>query len=153
MDKGFKNGKIPVDFCDYASPIAVEIARKQEEDLEKAIYTVLEAYNITVDKDELLKALSYDRGQYEAGYKAGYEAAQSIDAQPVKNGRWSECWRDPARNVISVICSACEGASLTYLPKKDLAVDDVPKKICIQMPYCPKCGAKMCGGDTDGDQV
>lgn len=76
-----------------------------------------------------------------------------VDAQPVKHGRWSECWRDPARNVISVICSACEGASLTYLPKKDLAVDDVPKKICIQMPYCPKCGAKMCGGDTDGDQV
>lgn len=71
------------------------------------------------------------------------ESAPTIDAQPVKHGRWSECWRDPARNVISVICSACEGASLTYLPKKDLAVDDVPKKICIQMPYCPKCGARM----------
>lgn len=71
------------------------------------------------------------------------EDAPTIDAQPVKRGRWSECWRDPARNVISVICSACEGASLTYLPKRDLAVEDVPKKICIQMPYCPNCGAKM----------
>lgn len=57
--------------------VAVEIARKQEEDLEKAIYTVLEAYNITVNKDELIKALRYDRGQYEAGYKAGYEAAMN----------------------------------------------------------------------------
>mgnify|MGYP007122123278 CR=1 FL=1 len=75
------------------------------------------------------------------------------DAQPVKRGRWTECWRDPARNVMSVICSACEGASLTYLTKRDLAVDDVPKNIRILMPYCPKCGAKMCGGDTDGNQV
>lgn len=73
MDKGFKGGKIPVDFCDYVSPIAVEIARKQEEDLKKALYTVLETYNITVDKDELVKALQYDRNQYEKGYKAGYE--------------------------------------------------------------------------------
>ena len=73
------------------------------------------------------------------------EDEPTIDAQPVKRGRWSECWRDPMRNVISVICSACEGASLTYLPKRDLAVEDVPKKICVQMPYCPKCGAYMRG--------
>jgi hypothetical protein len=77
----------------------------------------------------------------------------TIDAQPVMHGRWSECWRDPERNIISVICSACGDASLTYLPKRDLTVDDVPNKICIQMPYCPKCGAKMSGGDTDGNQV
>jgi hypothetical protein len=81
------------------------------------------------------------------------KCAPTIDAQPVMHGRWSECWRDPARNLISVICSACEDASLAYLPKKDLSVDDVPNKICIQMPYCPKCGAKMCGGDADGNQV
>ncbi len=67
----------------------------------------------------------------------------TIDAQPVKRGRWSECWRDPERNVISVICSACDNASLTHLPKKDLPIEDVPKKICIQMPYCSKCGARM----------
>lgn len=48
MDKGFKGGKIPVDFYDYVSPIAVEIARKQEEDLEKALYTVLETYNVII---------------------------------------------------------------------------------------------------------
>ena len=69
--------------------------------------------------------------------------APTIDAQPVKHGKWSECWRDPARNVISVICSACGDASIAYLPKRDLTVDDVPKKICIQMPYCPKCCARM----------
>jgi len=73
------------------------------------------------------------------------EDAPTIDAQPVKLGYWSECWRDSVRNVISVICSACDDASITHLPRRDLTVDDVPKKICIQMPYCPKCGAKMEG--------
>lgn len=79
-----------------------------------------------------------------------------VGSQPMKHGRWTECWRDPERNVIAVICMACGDVSHACLPKeylKDLAVDDVPKKICIQMPYCPKCGAKMCGGDTDGNQV
>ena len=78
-----------------------------------------------------------------------YVMMHEVNAVLVKHGRWTECWRDPVRHVISVICSACEGASLAYLPKKDLAIDDVPKKICIQMQYCPKCGAKMCGGDAD----
>lgn len=67
----------------------------------------------------------------------------TIEAEPVKHGKWSECWRDPVRSVISVICSSCGDASITYLPKRDMTIDDVPKKICIQMPRCPKCGAKM----------
>lgn len=78
------------------------------------------------------------------------DSMPTINAQPVKHGQWSECWRDPARNVISVICSACGDASITYLPKRDMTINDVPKKICIQMPYCPKCGAKM-GGDANAD--
>lgn len=28
--------------------------------------------NIDIDKEELLKALRYDRGQYDAGYESGY---------------------------------------------------------------------------------
>lgn len=84
-------------------------------------------------------------------YREYIDNATTIEAQPVKRGYWSECWRDPVRNVMSVICSACDDASLTYLPKRDLAVEDVPKKICVQMPYCPKCGAKMDGGDKDGE--
>lgn len=77
------------------------------------------------------------------------DSMPTVDAQPVKLGKWSECWRDSSRTVISVICSSCKKASITYLPYRDLAVEDVPKKICIQMPFCPKCSAKM-DGESDG---
>lgn len=77
------------------------------------------------------------------------DSMPTVDAHPLKRGHWSECWRDPSRTVISVICSACGDASITYLPKIDMTIDDVPKKICIQMPYCPKCGAKM---EADEDE-
>lgn len=54
----------------YKSPIEIiydDIKYKQEDEIYKAI----ESYNIHVDKDELLKALSYDRMQYEVGYRSG----------------------------------------------------------------------------------
>jgi rubrerythrin len=124
MDKGFKGGRIPADFSGYASPIAVEIARKQEEDLEKALYTVLETYNITVDKDELLKALSYDRNQYEAGYKAGYKAAQGEQ----RIGTWIV-------HGIYARCSECKETGGTILN------GDKPEPMLTK--FCPNCGAKM----------
>lgn len=71
------------------------------------------------------------------------EDAPAIEAEPVKHGKWSECWSDQVRNVISVICSECGNASITCLPIIILDGDDLLKKICIQMPYCPKCGARM----------
>lgn len=124
MDKEFKGGRIPADFSGYVSPIAVEITRKQEEDLEKAIYTVLETYNITVDKDELLKALSYDRNQYETGYKAGYKAAK--DEQRL--GTWI-VHGNYAR------CSECKETGGTILN------GDKPEPFLTK--FCPNCGAKM----------
>lgn len=36
---------------------------------------VVHSYGFQVDKEELTKALKYDRGQYEKGYKEGYEKA------------------------------------------------------------------------------
>ena len=52
----------------YKSPIEVvygQLQTKFEDDVVKAV----QSYNINVDKDELIKALAYDRGQYEAGYR------------------------------------------------------------------------------------
>ena len=61
----------------YESPIrltietiATELASKVDETIGRAIYKVLPQ----VDKDELIKALAYDRNQYDKGYEDGYEA-------------------------------------------------------------------------------
>lgn len=60
----------------YKSPIKViygQLQTKFEDDVVKAV----QSYDINVDKDELIKALAYDRGQYTAGYSAGYADAMA----------------------------------------------------------------------------
>ena len=50
----------------YKSPVEViygQLQTKFEGDVVKAV----QSYNINVDRDELIKALAYDRDQYEAG--------------------------------------------------------------------------------------
>lgn len=61
----------------YTSPINVEISQ-HELFGENAVVTVVQNLNITVDKAELVKALAYDRKQYQAGYAAGYKAAMEV---------------------------------------------------------------------------
>lgn len=66
----------------YKSPIDVmiadiqhQIAQQQDEEIYKAVVSV----GINVDKDELLRALQYDRQQYDKGYADGHrDAMESI---------------------------------------------------------------------------
>ena len=58
----------------YESPItlvakktAEQVAKQQDEMVFRAVQSVVP----TVDKDELIRALKYDRGQYEKGYADG----------------------------------------------------------------------------------
>lgn len=58
----------------YKSPIELitndiynEITKQQDE----GIYQAVIKYGVNVDKDELVKALNYDRQQYTEGYKDG----------------------------------------------------------------------------------
>ena len=58
----------------YKSPIDVmiadiqhQIAQQQDEEIYKAVVSV----GINVDKDELIRALRYDRDRYEEGYRDG----------------------------------------------------------------------------------
>ena len=58
----------------YKSPIELIISNiytetiKQQED---NVYQAITNYGINVDKDELVKALNYDRRQYTMGYRDG----------------------------------------------------------------------------------
>lgn len=56
------------------------------------------------------------------------EALPSADVQPVKHGRWSECYTDS--RLYSGICSVCGGAAIRSVKGKPL-------------DYCPDCGARM----------
>ena len=53
----------------YKSPIEIIYGQMQTQ-VENEIYEAIQKYNINVDKEELIKALQYDRDQYEMGYKA-----------------------------------------------------------------------------------
>ena len=58
-------------FEKYESPIKLiqrQLDTQITEDVLKAVYEV----GISVDKEELIKALKYDRDSYAKGYHAGY---------------------------------------------------------------------------------
>ena len=59
----------------WESPVSTYIQRVSTEIAEKTDAYILEQIHnigVHVDKEELIKAISYDRNQYEKGYKRGY---------------------------------------------------------------------------------
>ena len=70
--------KEDIDFSGYESPIELYIGQMRMEQ-ENGIYRAVREQGITVDKEELIKALKYDRGQYEEGYRQGYSAGLNAD--------------------------------------------------------------------------
>lgn len=54
----------------YKSPIEI-ITEQIKTNYENEIYSAVQNVGINVDRDELLKALEYDRGQYEEGFREG----------------------------------------------------------------------------------
>ena len=55
---------------EYTSPIVI-IQKEISGKLEDNIYKSVLACDVKVDKEELIKALRYDRNQYNVGYKDG----------------------------------------------------------------------------------
>lgn len=51
----------------FASDMMIEVERKQEGEILKAVQNV----GVNVDKEELIKALAYDRDQYNKGFRDG----------------------------------------------------------------------------------
>lgn len=71
--------KLPDDWAkDYESPITLQIrkiAEQIEEQRENQITaTIAEQMGVNVDKNELKRALAYDRDQYRRGYEDGWRA-------------------------------------------------------------------------------
>lgn len=71
--------KLPDDWAkDYESPITVQmkmIAQQIEEQRENNLtLKISEQMGVNIDKDELKRALAYDRDQYRRGYEDGWRA-------------------------------------------------------------------------------
>ena len=83
---------------DYKSPINLAINEWTEEMVKnednQIMVQIEHQVGVVVDKDELIKALDYDREQYRAGYKAGYYHGYKIrteEFKELKNRILSEC--------------------------------------------------------------
>ena len=53
----------------WESPVNI-VEKEWETKIEGDIVKAIKSYDINVDKEELIKALNYDRNQYKAGYRA-----------------------------------------------------------------------------------
>ncbi len=83
----------------YKSPIEI-IYEQTQTQIENEIFRAVQRYAINVNKEELLKALKYDRQQYNKGYADGKAAA-------VKHGRWEQCFEDWRMQIEGDKCSVC----------------------------------------------
>lgn len=61
----------------YESPIRTKAVQIYDDVVrlldDKIMEEIVRVLNVTVDKDELVKALAYDREQYRDGYRHGYD--------------------------------------------------------------------------------
>ena len=66
----------------YKSPISIEsvcdgILEKSNNDILRYVYDIVFKYGVVVDKEQLIKALLYDRNQFKEGYMKGCADARA----------------------------------------------------------------------------
>lgn len=105
--------------------MATNIARQTDEQIYQAVLNV----GFDVNREELEKALRYDRGQYEKGYADGLKNADIVHGKWTYKGSSEQLGGTDA--TYDYECSACNS----------LALED--------SNYCPWCGALM-DGDKNG---
>lgn len=81
----------------YESPIVLmekvdKISKDFGEKLEDHVVEVIRSYYVNVDKEELVKALKYDRDQYDKGFKDGYEKAKKEMEEKVRKWCRANCF-------------------------------------------------------------
>lgn len=77
----------------YESPISI-YAKDVATQLEDEVLKVVQSYSVFVNREELIRALRYDREQYDKGYRDGKDFRQYEGVKPYKSGnRWhcGEC--------------------------------------------------------------
>lgn len=85
----------PIQITQIGEQIGTELVEQEEE----YIFSVVKRIYVDVDKDELVKALAYDRGQYDKGYFDGRAArdAEIVRCKDCEHYKQSEA--DPSRKM------------------------------------------------------
>ena len=112
----------PISVERVAHDIACEVGPRTDDVIIESLYDI----GINVDKEELNKALNYDRRQYERGWDAAAETYSKI-YEP-KTGYWH------VTNHGDVVCSNCH-VVFNCGKNRDF--------------YCGNCGTKMRNGQKD----
>ena len=115
----------------YESPITLmteKIANDLSNKTEGLIMECVQRVGVSVDKDELVRAMNYDRGQYEKGYRDGLNDA-------VKHGKWIPVNERAAK------CSLCD--EWEYTNGRDKTGTAIIHRAIKH--YCSNCGARMDG--------
>ena len=121
---------------DYDSPISIvyqDIYSKIAEQIENDCVEVVQHYGFKVNKEELFKALKYDRNQYIRGYNHGFEKGFAEATQQLirPTGEWVYNQYNGNANIGNWHCSNCGEIS------------------CCKGNFCPDCGAKMQKGENN----
>lgn len=92
----------------YVSPITVELRQIQRQ-LDNLILNEIRKYDVKVDKEELVKALKYDRNQYEKGYAQGrQETAEKILTTIYRRLRYATFQQTFALEVVKHVANELE---------------------------------------------
>lgn len=102
----------------YKSPIEI-IHGELETKIENDIMTAVQRYGINVNKEELIKALEYDRKQYEQGYE---DARRDYQRPPAK---WEAYFEHNGKTYHK--CSHCH----------------ISTELTLFNNFCPNCGAEI----------
>nr|DAG52064.1 MAG TPA: hypothetical protein [Caudoviricetes sp.] len=114
----------------YAPPVSLNLNDFQY-DIGDAVVRVIAKMGIRVNREELLKALKYDRGQYKAGYDAGFADGLVETLHTVR------CWQcnfyDPAKCSIRCthpkgLCNPVESDFCSYGQRRAQSADVRKKK-------------------------
>jgi hypothetical protein len=94
----------------YQSPVEI-ITRQIRTQFEDNVFKAIQDYGIVVDKEELIKALRYDRGQYENGFS---------DGMLVRKDEWiSVEERLPESRKFVIACDEYGNVGEAYFYKRD----------------------------------
>ena len=104
----------------YKSPINIEdlgtqMAERFDEEILNYSINVMQKYGITVKPYELIRALEYDRNQYEKGYQDGYQDG----LKERQKGKWFDAHT-------CIRCTNCKSVFNRY--------------VCDRQSYCGRNG-------------